>query len=186
MTKSRFRVLGFVASLVVGGAWIFLAPVANAQQNTCAADLNNDGEVNSTDLSMLILAFDICSDPTNCPEDLDSSGIIDSGDMGLLLLRFGQCEVLPSLTGHVTYSDGTVANAVTVTATPTTNGNAQTVAQTDPSPIQTMSKSFSNGYRYGFKKAYPLGMCPIPPIEKNTYGDGYGMGYSAGMSAKPR
>ena len=63
------------------------------------------------------------------------------------------------------------------------------MAQTAPTTIQTASKSFYDGYRDGFKKAYPFGMCPIPPIPpigKNTYGDGYGMGYSAGMSAKPR
>jgi len=143
MTKTVFRILGLVASLAVGGSAIAAdAPTVQLKVSDggnghwysatpCPPDLNNDGEVNAADLSLMLLAFDVCIDSTNCPEDLDGNGEVDSSDMGLLLLSFGQCEVVPSLTGHVTYSDGTVATGVTVTATPTTNGNAQTVSQTD-------------------------------------------------------
>lgn len=52
---------------------------------------------------------------------------------------------------------------------------------------QTLSSDFSAGYRAGYKKANPTGLCPIPPIPpigQNTYGDGYGMGYARGLADK--
>jgi hypothetical protein len=51
-----------------------------------------------------------------------------------------------------------------------------------------LSRTFADGFRAGYKKAYPLGICPIPPIPpigRNTYGDGYGIGYSRGLIDKP-
>ena len=44
---------------------------------------------------------------------------------------------------------------------------------------------FSRGFEHGYKKANPIGVppiAPIAPIGKNTYQDGYGMGYSRGSA----
>lgn len=44
---------------------------------------------------------------------------------------------------------------------------------------------FSRGFENGYKKANPIGVVPIAPIApigKNTYQDGYGMGYSRGSA----
>jgi hypothetical protein len=56
-----------------------------------------------------------------------------------------------------------------------------------PTQTEAAKASFSDGYKAGYKKAYPLGLCPIPPIPpigKNTYEDGYGMGYAQGVLDK--
>ena len=50
-----------------------------------------------------------------------------------------------------------------------------------------LAGTFSDGFRAGYKAAYPLGLCPIPPIPpigKDTYGHGYGIGYARGVRDK--
>lgn len=53
-------------------------------------DLDGDGLVGPSDLSILLLDFGPCPDPTTaaCPSDLDGSGIVDNGDISLLLIMF--------------------------------------------------------------------------------------------------
>jgi hypothetical protein len=95
-----------------------------ATAQSCLGDLNADRAVNGVDIGILLNQWGQAG-----TGDLDSDGTVGVSDLGAMLGVWGAC--LPSLTGHVTYSDGAVASNVTVTATPTTNGNAQTVAQTD-------------------------------------------------------
>jgi GH18 family chitinase len=52
----------------------------------CSGDLNNDNQVDSADLGLLLLSY---GDSTF---DLDGNGTVDSADLGLLLLSFGPCD----------------------------------------------------------------------------------------------
>ncbi|MCB9838721.1 MAG: hypothetical protein H6813_05230 [Phycisphaeraceae bacterium] len=52
---------------------------------TLAADLNNDGVVDTADLGILIMLFG-SSDPT---ADINGDGVVDTADLGLLLAAFG-------------------------------------------------------------------------------------------------
>ena len=70
--------------------------------------------------------------------------------------------------------------------------------QGNPQLIETQSKvmasdqigimcSFRAGWRAGYKKANPMGLvplAPLPPLGKNTYEDGFGMGYMRGLQDK--
>ena len=56
----------------------------------CQSDLDQSGEVDSSDLGNLLLNFGICSHPF-CLADFDKSGEVDSSDLGNLLLDFGLC-----------------------------------------------------------------------------------------------
>jgi len=53
--------------------------------------------------------------------------------------------------------------------------------------VSPLSESFADGFRAGYKQANPIGICPIPPIPpigKNSYADGYGIGYARGVIDK--
>ena len=48
-------------------------------------DLDGDGTVGASDISILLLDYGVCS---GCPSDLDGSGEVDAGDIAFLLLLF--------------------------------------------------------------------------------------------------
>lgn len=57
---------------------------------TCGADINNDGVVNSSDLSAFLAEFGCVS---NCTVDLNNDGVVNSSDLSLFLSAFGgSCE----------------------------------------------------------------------------------------------
>jgi hypothetical protein len=53
-------------------------------------DLDGDGYVTNADISLLLLDFGPCPDPTQapCPADVDGSGEVDNGDISFMLLLF--------------------------------------------------------------------------------------------------
>lgn len=55
----------------------------------CPADLNNDGEVDPTDLAMLLGSWGPCDD---CPADLNGDGEVGPFDLATLLAAWGPCE----------------------------------------------------------------------------------------------
>ena len=55
--------------------------------NPCPSDIDGDGEVASSDLSLILLDFGVCT----CPTDLDGDGEVTSSDLSLCLLDFGAC-----------------------------------------------------------------------------------------------
>ena len=63
----------------------------------CFGDLDNDNEVGSSDLGLLISAWGGCSkDPDiPCCSDLDGNGVVNSADLGLLIGSWGGCPVDP-------------------------------------------------------------------------------------------
>jgi uncharacterized membrane protein len=57
----------------------------------CRFDLDGDHEVNTGDLSLLLMEFGGCVVGSACPADVDGTGEVDSGDLSSLLLQFGPC-----------------------------------------------------------------------------------------------
>jgi hypothetical protein len=55
--------------------------------NPCPSDIDGDGEVAPSDLSLILLDFGVCT----CPTDLDGDGEVTSSDLSLCLLDFGAC-----------------------------------------------------------------------------------------------
>ena len=55
----------------------------------CLGDLDGDQQVNTADLSLLLLDFSAVGWPM--PSDLDENGLVDTGDIALLLLAFDPC-----------------------------------------------------------------------------------------------
>ena len=54
----------------------------------CQGDLDADGEVSGSDISLLLLDFGPCS---GCTSDLDGDGVTSGSDLSLMLLGFGPC-----------------------------------------------------------------------------------------------
>ena len=65
-----------------------VAPFLGAQSAPCVGDLDDSGEVNSSDLGRLLSDFGIC---INCESDLNGNGEVDAEDMGQMLGSFGLC-----------------------------------------------------------------------------------------------
>ena len=65
-----------------------VAPFLGAQSAPCVGDLDDSGEVNSSDLGRLLSDFGIC---VNCKSDLNGNGEVDAEDMGQMLGSFGLC-----------------------------------------------------------------------------------------------
>ncbi len=57
----------------------------------CEADLSDDGEVDATDLALLLGSWGPCGDPDDCPADLDGDGAVGPSDLALLLGNWGPC-----------------------------------------------------------------------------------------------
>ncbi|MEI6024004.1 MAG: hypothetical protein WCP80_05370 [Phycisphaerales bacterium] len=57
--------------------------------NGCYGDLDQSGEVDAGDVSLVLLDTGVCG---GCPTDLDQSGEVDAGDVSLVLLSTGKCQ----------------------------------------------------------------------------------------------
>ena len=104
---------GITAAIV---ATLLGSPLATASP-WCPADLDDDGVVDSTDLSSLLSQWGRCPSG-GCPADLDEDGRVDGIDLTLLLAAWGACPPPPAtiLVGTVVLSDGTpVAGASIIT-----------------------------------------------------------------------
>lgn len=65
----------------LGHAWMMI-PIP-------AGDIDRDGDVDLSDLTLLLSAFGTICDPTPCAADLDHDGDVDLSDLTLLLSNFG-------------------------------------------------------------------------------------------------
>lgn len=73
----------------------FFGPYVDLGSNQlcdCPGDLNADGEVNGTDLGLLLVyAGDSCDPGSPCPGDLTGDGMVNGADLGVLLSSWGLC-----------------------------------------------------------------------------------------------
>ncbi len=53
------------------------------------ADLDLNGAIDASDLSILLGGWGVCGDRLNCPADIDANGIVDGADLTLLLSSWG-------------------------------------------------------------------------------------------------
>ena len=90
-------------------------PLASASP-WCPADLNDDGLVDATDLSILQSQWGRCP-PGGCPADLDGDGRVDGIDLTTLLSAWGICAPPPAtiLVGTVLLADGTPVPGASIT-----------------------------------------------------------------------
>jgi hypothetical protein len=80
----------------------------------------------------------------------------------------------------------TAALATLLAIAPTSTAATKTPAS-DTAHVAPLKGGFADGYRDGYKKANPMSMSPIPPIApigRNSYEDGFGLGYAQGMIDK--
>ena len=56
----------------------------------CNGDINGDGIVNGSDLSVLLGFWGLCNTDL-CPADLDGNGVINGADLSILLGGWGAC-----------------------------------------------------------------------------------------------
>lgn len=78
---------GQPASVVVED-FIFI-PQGGANQ--CPADLDDDGQVGSSDIGLLIAQWGDCNPKGDCAADLDGDGKVNASDLGLMIGAWGQC-----------------------------------------------------------------------------------------------
>ena len=57
----------------------------------CPADIDGSGSVDGADLSMLLGAWGVCTDPGDCPADIDGDGAVTGADLSMLLGAWGAC-----------------------------------------------------------------------------------------------
>ncbi|MHC4429913.1 MAG: hypothetical protein ACYS0D_15135, partial [Planctomycetota bacterium] len=63
--------------------------LGNLGDGDCSADLDGNGQVSTTDLLTLLVAWGPCP---GCPEDLDGDDEVGTGDLLELLAQWGACE----------------------------------------------------------------------------------------------
>lgn len=83
----------YLGSLVPPGAGGLVGPydlvIVPALEDTCPADLNDDGVVGAGDLSILLGFWGSCEGA--CLGDVDRSGAVDAGDLAEVLGGWGAC-----------------------------------------------------------------------------------------------
>jgi formylglycine-generating enzyme required for sulfatase activity len=92
-------------------------PTHALAQSSCPADLNGDGEVDSSDLGFFLLVYGPCPTQSSCPADLNGDGEVDSSDLGSFLLAYGPCPE-PTISA-VSPNTGTSYGGTTITITGT-------------------------------------------------------------------
>ena len=66
--------------------------IDGARQNTtiaCQGDIDNDGDVDGTDLAAMVKHFGQADCPCLCPEDLNLDRVVDAIDLEKLVEGFG-------------------------------------------------------------------------------------------------
>ena len=83
------RKLRFTTAAAPQQSEIFEGDVGPDRQMTCEGDLDQNGEIDSTDLAMVLSKYGRCN---RCKEDLDGDGVVDEEDVDILLDSWGKCQ----------------------------------------------------------------------------------------------
>ncbi|MBC01868.1 MAG: hypothetical protein CMJ34_01005 [Phycisphaerae bacterium] len=65
--------------------------IPRAVPPSCLGDLDDDGQVDSSDIGLLIAQWGGCHRKVECTADLDDDGIVDASDLGLMIGAWGSC-----------------------------------------------------------------------------------------------
>jgi formylglycine-generating enzyme required for sulfatase activity len=87
----KSRVFCRIASAVL----VALACSATARGQSCAADLNGDGQVSGTDLSVILAGWGPCGSGADCNGDINGDGSVNGPDLTALLAGWGPCVNVP-------------------------------------------------------------------------------------------
>lgn len=93
MTHLKSRAIDLCATLrrlTLVAAIGVLNTLASANPQ-CPSDLDADGFVGGSDISLALMEFGPCSDGAPCPADFDGDATVTTADISLLLLEFGDC-----------------------------------------------------------------------------------------------
>ena len=87
--ESDTRKLRFTTAAAPDQPEIFEGDVGADRQMTCEGDLDQNGQIDSTDLAMLLSKYGRCN---RCEEDLNGDGVVDEEDVDILLDSWGKCQ----------------------------------------------------------------------------------------------
>jgi formylglycine-generating enzyme required for sulfatase activity len=76
---------------IAPAAFVALACLASARGQSCGADLNGDGQVNGTDLSVILAGWGPCVSGPDCNGDINGDGSVNGTDLTALLAGWGEC-----------------------------------------------------------------------------------------------
>ncbi len=88
--ESDTRKLRFTTAAAPEQSEIFEGDVGAGRQVTCEGDLDRNGQIDSTDLAMLLGKYGRCS--RRCEEDLNGDGVVGEEDVDILLDSWGKCQ----------------------------------------------------------------------------------------------
>ena len=77
-------------------ALVALTCVTSARGQSCAADLNGDGQVNGKDLSVILAGWGPCGAGAGCQGDISGDSAVNGTDLTALLAGWGPCIFVPS------------------------------------------------------------------------------------------
>ncbi len=80
----------------VAAAWSALAVVASAPGQSCDGDIDGDGQVSGTDLSVVLAGWGACAAGSSCAGDITGDGTVNGTDLTALLAGWGPCVTVPS------------------------------------------------------------------------------------------
>jgi hypothetical protein len=91
---ASLRILGDDYNASRGGTWpaIKSEGMRTGETTGCSGDLDDDGDVDGTDLRIFSQDFGREDCSNDCPGDLDGDGDVDGADMGLFAAEFGRSD----------------------------------------------------------------------------------------------
>jgi len=78
----------FLVLVIVASGLLAVSPPVNAPVGTCIEDMDDDGQVGTSDLSLLLCFW---GPNAGHPADFDLDGVVGMGDMLQLLANWGPC-----------------------------------------------------------------------------------------------
>jgi formylglycine-generating enzyme required for sulfatase activity len=116
---------------IASAAFVALACSATARGQSCSADLNGDGQVNGTDLSVILAGWGACGSSADCNGDINSDGSVNGTDLTALLAGWGACITVPTWAMLLeAYPDPAVVHDASLRAAITATGHAWRVRDT--------------------------------------------------------
>ncbi len=115
---TRARLNNILRLATLAAACLALSTHALAQ-SICPADLNGDGEVDNSDVGLLLLDYGLCPTESSCPADLNGDGEVHNSDVGLLFLAYGPCQVSEPTISAVSPNTGSTNGGTPITITGT-------------------------------------------------------------------